>query len=254
MGARARAKREKVKTSFVMLGRARHLCEVPAATTIARATRQWIQQFVIRERLCPFAAASDIQVIVDTFSQDANWQINAAIDADRRIMLEGLDRAQSEVERLLTDRVFSSPTANLFLVWPYGLADMNTFLPFASAVIAHADLASGTGGPEDATKPATAFPFHPFMGRESAAGGPTLRHALRQKGVDAINDFRFVSPYPMLHVIPRAELHKSREQLGSRAKSGGLHLLDRNLKRMRDASDEDRQRWEALLDRCRAVH
>lgn len=233
-----------------MRGRAR---EVPAATTIARATRQWIQQFVIRERLCPFAAASDIQIIVDTFSQDADWRINAAIDADRRIMLSALDRAQSEVERLLSDRVLSSPTANLFLVWPFGLADMNSFLPFASAVIERADLASGTGGPEDATKPATAFPFHPFMGRESAAGGPTLRHALRQTTSD-FNDFRFTSPFPMLHVIPRAELHKSREQLGSRAKSGGLHLLDRNLKRMRDASDEDRQRWEAFLDSCRDGH
>ena len=221
------------------------------ATAVEAATRQWIEKFVIRERLCPFAAASKIHVVVDYLADEpaANWQIDPASDADRRLMLRGLQNAGMSITHLLSQHVPSAASSNLFLVWPAGLSDLGVFLPFVSAVTAHAGLASGAGGPEQANTPATAFPFHPAMGHQ-AAGGPSLWHALRQQTAPT-EDFKFTSPFPMLHIIPAAELGRARKQLGSRAAAGGTHLLDRNLRLMQQAQSDDRQRWEKLLEECR---
>ena len=168
---------------------------------VAAATRKWISEFVVRERLCPFAAASDINVVVNTFGKrwtGSTWDIDPSRQEHIRHMALGVSEAQAEINKLLARRGKTSVggTPNLFLVWPVGFADFDLYSAFVSTIAAHCGLASGSGGPEDATAPATAFPFHPAMGDRHAP----LRHSLRSSIPEAnlLADYRFVSPFPML--------------------------------------------------------
>ena len=163
--------------------------------------------------------------------------------------MDGVHRAHGAVTTLLEEQAVADSSSNLFLCWPRGLHDLELFLPFVATVTAQAGLASGAGGPEAGDAPATAFPFHPRMMGETQGPGP-LRQSLRGATAPAV-DYRFASPFPMLHVIPAAELQRARTKLGSRAAAHGAHLLDRNARRMREATGEDYERWELLLRKCR---
>ena len=92
------------------------------------------------------------------------------------------------------------------------------------------NFAGDTG--EGADTPAVVFPFHPEM-RESQA-----------------HQYKFASPFPMAHIIPQAELSRARHQVRAR-KAAGKCLLGRNMRLMHDASPQQRQKWDELLNSCR---
>ena len=65
------------------------------------ATRRWIESFVIRERLCPFAAPSKILVHVETFGIDGklpSWELEPLRDRSHAEMaMAAVGRAEQEV-------------------------------------------------------------------------------------------------------------------------------------------------------------
>ena len=193
------------------------------------ATRRWIREFVLAERLCPFAKASRILVRVDAFgsssSSSSSWQLDPLqSDEHARLAATGIRAAGAAVHELLHTEVPNHPSSNLFLVWPCGLSDLETFKGFVSALTQQAglDFASVTG--EGADAPAVAFPFHPAM-----------------------EDYRFAAPWPMAHVIPQGELSRARRQLRARKLAGKGCLLSQNARTMREASSERREAWEQLV-------
>lgn len=211
------------------------------AVAVERATRQWIHRFVIRERLCPFAAASNILIRVDSFDDSAvddGWRLDpVGSRAHAMLALAAIDRASHAVKSLLEEDVASHSSSNLFLVWPNGLDDLTTYRSFVALLAEQAGLhfASVTGEGSDA--PAVAFPFHPRMKHADA-----MAHA----------DFRFASPWPMAHIIPQAELMRARQQLRVRKASGKTCLLERNARLMQEATDAQHGTWDRLLAACRS--
>ena len=227
------------------------------ARAVANATRSWIGQFVVREGLCPFASASRVLVEVDTFGIDAdegcrsrrdyrNWRLDPLHSAeDAELALAALGRAEHWIDRLLSHDTAAHASSNLFIVWPVGVADPSTYQSLAAALASRAGLQlAGTTG-EGSDVPAVMFPFHPTMQwsqnnalvRPSTSGGH--------------EDFRFASPFPMVHVIPQAELGRARRRLKLKKAAGGACLQERNHSRMREASDADRSHWQDLLVHCR---
>lgn len=244
--------------------------------SIAASTRRWIDEFVVKEKLCPFAKSSSIRIHVHAFADDHDdallakqmkeqWRLDPLNNPeDAALAMAALGRARSEVDAVIEAAVHdpASSTANLFLVWPAGLGDYSAFAGFAAALGNLARLGSGSGGPEGDFGRATAFPFHPTLlqPRDSVTGAPSpsLRHALREANGNSCSsdaDYKFASPFPMLHIIPRPELVRARRQLSRQEahRGGGQHLLDRNQRLMRDATVKDQARWEELLAECRQV-
>jgi hypothetical protein len=146
------------------------------------------------------------------------------------IAMAAISRAESEVRRLIDEDTVKDPASNLFLVWPNGLDDLHTYRAIAAAIAQRAQipLAGLTGEGSDAC--AVAFPFHPSL------HGP--------------EDYRFASPWPMLHIIPNGELLRARHQLKERKAAGKECLLKRNQRLMRDASAIQRNRWDGHLSEC----
>ena len=209
---------------------------------IEHATRRWINAFVIKERLCPFAAASSIIIQTDAFGNDMlsqrmdddDWHLDPLRNhSHAEVALAAIERADNEVSKLLLEHVESEATSNLFIVWPVGLQRLDTFRSFVALLAQRAGVhfAGVTG--EGADTPAVAFPFHPQA-----------------------DDYKFKSPFPMAHFIPQAELSRTRRQLKARKAAGKSCLLTRNLNLMREASETQRDGWDALLAECRrdAVH
>ena len=150
-----------------------------------------------------------------------------------RIAMAGVSRAESEGRKLIDTDTVRDPSSNLFLVWPNGLHDPHTYRAIAAAVAQRAEipLAGLTGEGSDAG--AVAFPFHPLLhGRD---------------------DYRFASPWPMLHIIPNNELQKARHQLKERKAAGKECLLKRNMHLMRNASTNQREQWDDQLAECRRL-
>ena len=199
---------------------------------IETSTREWIAKFVIGERLCPFAKASRILVRVDKLGSDgdAAWALDPLGTAEHaRLAAAGIVAAEAAVHELLQTEVpHVSANSNLFLVWPHGLADLDTFRSFVSAITHRSglDFASVTG--ESADAPAVAFPFHPAM-----------------------DDYRFRSPWPMAHIIPQGELTRARQQLRARKRAGKACLVSQNARAMREATSERRAAWDGLLQDLR---
>ena len=205
---------------------------------VEQATRRWIDKFVIKERLCPFAAASRIIIRTDTFGRnklpsqrvdDASWHLDPLRDQSHAaIALAAIQRAELEVRTLLEEHVESEASSNLFIVWPVGLQQMATFRSFVALLAQRSgvDFAGVTG--EGADSPAVAFPFHPQA-----------------------QEYKFASPFPMAHFIPQAELSRARRQLKARKATGKSCLLSRNLSLMREASRTQRDGWDELLAACR---
>lgn len=218
---------------------------------IESATRSWIQRFVVREKLCPFAAASRILIRVDPFDapEDAiarrvheDWKLDPLRSIGHaQIALAAIERAERWIDELLEVAVASDSTSNLFIVYPIGLSDPAMYRAFAALLTQRAglQLAGTTGEGEDA--PAIAFPFHPAMRQPSL--GTDQAHAA---------DYRFASPFPMAHIIPQGQLSHARQQLRARKAAGGTCLLARNKEVMRAASEARRQGWESLLAACHA--
>jgi hypothetical protein len=207
---------------------------------VEAATRQWIRKFVIRERLCPFAAASNIIIKVDEFPS-CQLQSQSLDPVNRpehaQIALSAIGRAEHEVGALLRAEAERSTSGNLFLVWPTGLEDLETYRSFV-ALLAHRagiHFAGVTGEGTDA--PAVTFPFHPQMTHARGESGPP--------------DYRFASPFPMAHIIPQTELASARQQLKERKAVGGACLLRRNTHLMSSASAEQQTAWESVLNVCR---
>ena len=212
------------------------LCSMTAAA-IEQATRSWIKHFVIRERLCPFAAASRILVRVDPLVNRADKPFKLDLAQSREhadIAMMAILRAESEVRHLIDTGARDDASSNLFLVWPNGLDDLQTYKAFASAIAQRTQIPlageTGEGCHSDA---AVAFPFHPNLhGRD---------------------DYRFASPWPMLHIIPHHELQRARRQLKEKKAAGKGCLLQRNLRHMRDASAVQREQWEQQLSEYRRL-
>ena len=111
---------------------------------VADATRSWIRQFVVREGLCPFAAASRVLVRVDDFDSDgrelanragARWRLDPLRhEAHAELALAALDRAERWVDQLLSKDMMAHPSSNLFVVWPVGVADYSAYLGMAAAL------------------------------------------------------------------------------------------------------------------------
>ena len=222
---------------------------------VADATRSWIGRFVVREGLCPFASASRVLVEVDTFGIDAdegcrsrrdyrNWRLDPLHSAeDAELALAALGRAEHWIDRLLSHDTAAHASSNLFIVWPVGVADPSTYQSLAAALASRAGLQlAGTTG-EGSDVPAVMFPFHPTMqwSRDAVACASASGH----------EDFRFASPFPMVHVIPQSELGRARRRLKLKKAAGGICLQERNSSRMQEASEADRSRWQGLLAQCR---
>ena len=204
---------------------------------IEASTRRWIERFVIREKLCPFAARSSIHVQVELFGDEAlfaerqsqRWQLTAG--GNERQVIEAVSRMGTRIEHLLKSDVQAEASSNLFLVWPVGLDDHDSFMSFSRMCISWFGLGDGTGGPEASDVAAVGFPFHPH------AGGP--------------GSYVFRSPYPMLHLIPIAELDRARTRLRRRDNGKGMLIQQQNSQLMRAATAHDREKWDMLLRECR---
>ena len=131
-------------------------------TQIAAATQRWITEFVVRERLCPFAQTSALRIVVDEMDVSPQKRVmDFQDDCDRACMAKGLQRGRSSISELLLEHSPTTPLSNLFLVWPHGMDSLEVYLPFIHALVESAGINSGAGGwPEDPQKPAVAFPFH----------------------------------------------------------------------------------------------
>lgn len=208
---------------------------------IEDATRLWIHKFVVRERLCPFAAPSRILVRVDTFGHDNSkdtfghgWKLDPLHHkAHAELAFAALGRAERWIDEIVGANTSND---NLFIVWPAGLADLAMYKSFAALLAHRAGLyLAGTSG-EGADAPAVAFPFHPEMAQASPLGPA---------------DYRFVSPWPMVHIIPQVELSRARQQLRKRKVAGKTCLLARNVQIMQEATSAQHKDWNELLADCR---
>ena len=214
---------------------------------IEAATRTWISKFVVHERLCPFAASSRMLIQVETFGgandddktlarrMDQCWRLDPLSDrSDAARAVSALWRMEHGVGSLLSEETETYPSSNLFIVFPVGLLEMDVFEMFVSMLAQRTELPLAGVTGEGADAPAVMFPFHPHM---QAHGTP---------------DYKFASPFPMVHVIPGAELSRARNQLKERKAAGKACLLTRNMRLMREATDAKRAAWDDLLQTCRS--
>ena len=219
---------------------------------IEASTRRWIERFVVREKLCPFAAKSAMRLHVETFGVEeadllarhrSGWRLTES--GNETHVFEGVQRMGRRLEQFLAEDVRADATSNLFLVWPIGLADHADYISFSQMLLSWFRLGDGTGGPEESDAAAVGFPFHPRSGEPGGSG--------RGFGCEAPQpSYVFRSPYPMLHLIPMAELSRARTGLRQRSADGrGLLVQQRNAQLMRAATDGDRERWDSLLAECR---
>ncbi|KAJ1446608.1 hypothetical protein M885DRAFT_545723 [Pelagophyceae sp. CCMP2097] len=115
---------------------------VAVVDSAAAATRQWIREFVVREKLCPFAAPSRVDVYVETwgFSPDdlhkrskAKWALDLG---DSRLVQPALRRARDRIDALFDEpETDDNQQRSLFLVWPVGFQSWPKFDEFSGAVV-----------------------------------------------------------------------------------------------------------------------
>lgn len=140
-------------------------------------TRRWVDQFVIAENLCPFAAPAlrdqPLRVVVNESSN---------VDTLAAAVLEEMDALQSAPEHELITSV---------LVMPNALADFEDYLDFAAL----ADELLESSGLEGTLQIAT---FHP-------------QYCFADVRPDDVSNYSNRSPFPMLHFLREAALTRALE-------------------------------------------
>lgn len=136
-------------------------------TAVAELTRRWVEQFVIAENLCPFAAPA-------LRGQSLRIAVSEADDLDTLAasVLEELDLLQATPERELVTSV---------LVFSNALSDFDSYLDFAEL----AQELLETAGLEGTLQIATFHPQYCFAGA----------------AVDDVSNYTNRSPFPMLHFL-----------------------------------------------------
>ena len=133
----------------------------------AAATRRWIEQFVVGENLCPFAAPVLRDELLRIVVCDSADEV-----AQMRALLHELDRLQSTPEQELATTV---------VVYTAGLTAFDDYLDFLAVVEHLLDEAELDGVIQIAS-------FHPDYCFADAAP-------------DDAGNFTNRSPYPMLHLL-----------------------------------------------------
>jgi hypothetical protein len=149
------------------------------SSAIAALTRRWVDQFVIGENLCPFAAPAlrlqPLRIEVCVLDQE---------DALVAAVLRELDLLQSTPERELVTSV---------LVFPNALSDFESYLDFAAL----AEELLETAGLEGTLQIAT---FHP-------------QYCFADAAPDDVSNYTNRSPYPMLHFLREDALTRALEHV-----------------------------------------
>jgi len=145
-----------------------------------------------------------------------------------------LDRAKARLEQFLMYDIPKDHSSNLFLIWPIGLWDWESFLHFRGDLLRYADLGDGLQRfslqkhtVNGSRSEMVALPFH------ECASSPD----------DPTPDPRFLSPFPMLHIIPYRILQEKRLHLDRMMMKGHPHVRDKNDKLMQQASSQEIDYW-----------
>eukprot|EP00978_Attheya_sp_CCMP212_P042832 scaffold268381_cov56-Attheya_sp.AAC.1 len=193
-------------------------------------TQRWIDEFIVKEKICPFAEASKVIIHVETFGLSPEF-LRKSVMHGLTIKEEPeyvqhficcLDNAHHQMEMLKEAEELRCHNPNLFLVWP--VADLESFSSIASLIVEQLDLEDGSSGRISSDpRSYVAFPFHPLI-------------PARQ----------FSSPYAMLHIIPNKTLTSLRLNLMKQKE----HPLDKNIRLFQDASREREKVWDDLVAEC----
>lgn len=169
------------------------------ATSEGAATRRWIEQFVVGENLCPFAAPvlrDELLRIVVCDSADELVQV--------RMLLREFDRLQSTPEEEL---------ATTIVVYPAGLTEFDDYLDFLAIAEHLLDEAALEGVIQIAS-------FHPDYCFENVTA-------------DDVSNYTNRSPYPMLHLLREDMLERALRNFPH-----AEDIPQRNVERMRELGVE----------------
>lgn len=169
----------------------------------ALATRRWIEQLVVGENLCPFAAPVLRDELLRIVVCDSADEV-----AQMRALLRELDRLQSVPEDEL---------ATTIVVYPAGLDDFDDYLDFL-AVAEHLLEEAGLDGTLQIAS------FHPDYCFDGIAP-------------DDVSNYTNRSPYPMLHLLREDMLERALRHFPQPES-----IPERNVERMRELGIEHLRR------------